>query len=78
MGYLVVNPLAALVGSVMGYKAKEKTKKVPLPHLSPTCTSCICITLSKEDQLRASAPELVWHLTSCYTVEHVCMNSYID
>ncbi len=26
MGYLVVNPLAALVGKVMGYKAKEKTK----------------------------------------------------
>ena len=26
MGYLVVNPLAALVGKVLGYKAKEKTK----------------------------------------------------
>ena len=27
MGYLVVNPLASLVGKVLGYKAKEKTKK---------------------------------------------------
>ena len=27
MGYLVVNPLASLIGKVLGYKAKEKTKK---------------------------------------------------
>lgn len=27
MGYLVVNPLASLVGKVFGYKAKQKTKK---------------------------------------------------
>ena len=27
MGYLVVNPLASLVGKVLGYKAKQKTKK---------------------------------------------------
>lgn len=27
MGYLVVNPLAALVGKVMGHKAKENAKK---------------------------------------------------
>jgi hypothetical protein len=32
MGYLVVNPLAALIGTVFGWKAKEKTKKVgPIP-----------------------------------------------
>ena len=32
MGYLVVNPLAALMGTLFGWKAKEKTKKVePLP-----------------------------------------------
>lgn len=28
MGYLVVNPLAALIGSVFGWQAKEKAKKV--------------------------------------------------
>lgn len=27
MGYLVINPLASLVGKVFGYKAKQKTKK---------------------------------------------------
>ena len=27
MGYLVVNPLASLVGKVLGYKAKQTTKK---------------------------------------------------
>ena len=32
MGYLVVNPLAGLMGTLFGWKAKEKTKKVgPLP-----------------------------------------------
>ena len=28
MGYLVVNPVAALIGSVFGWQAKEKAKKV--------------------------------------------------
>ncbi len=40
MGYLVVNPLAALIGSVMGYKAKEKTKKVSTPAVAVLKLMC--------------------------------------
>ena len=28
MGYLVVNPIAALAGKFLGYQAQEKAKKV--------------------------------------------------
>lgn len=36
LGYLLVNPLAAFIGSVMGWEAKEKTKKVSTLLLCPT------------------------------------------
>lgn len=75
MGYLVVNPLAALIGSVFGWQAKEKAKKVsssPDPALHvvsstapPLAMFSLLVTLPSFLQALPNHDYQQWLLLAC-------------